>query len=120
MKILLTTIWETVSQIFKILKSLILMFLVIADCGGLLGLFLGFSFTAAIRFIRQLIESFKARETKVKDFDLKASKVSWVNDVDDRDDFMTLLWWQLQARKRANLHGFKKRNKLFKRSARVK
>lgn len=39
---------------------------VIADCGGLLGLFLRFSFTALITFIRSLIEGYKKRLKTLK------------------------------------------------------
>jgi hypothetical protein len=93
---------------------------------------LGFSFTATIRFFRNGVESFKARKNKVKAFDdvknikrklkssKKSSKVSWINDVEDRDDFMTLFWWQMQARKRAKMGGFKREQRAFNLSAKFK
>lgn len=89
----------------------------IADCGGLFGLFLGFSFTTIVRLIRSLIDD-KIQNTEKDKNNPKITKIqpigksSWIMDIDNQKDLKNLLHWQLEARERGsrkNSCGFNKK-----------
>jgi hypothetical protein len=93
----------SIKFLFKIKKF---NFSVIADCGGLFGLFLGFSFTSLIKFIRRNIkDDDKINKVHPKIASAPRSSLmkssSWIVDIDNKNDLNNLLIWQMQARDRA-------------------